>query len=115
MLPVLAASAPACVPRRRTSNAGIGTLFDAKPILGAQSGRVADHVRAKRADRVKLLVWDGSGLVLVWKQLQQGAFQWPPAGWLAAALGVCAILALPHAASATCRCTYVDGQQQLCD
>ncbi len=34
--------------------------------------------RAKRADRVKLLVWDGSGLVLVWKQLQQGAFQWPP-------------------------------------
>lgn len=34
--------------------------------------------RAKRADRVKLLVWDGSGLVLVWKQLQQGAFCWPP-------------------------------------
>ena len=27
--------------------------------------------RAKRADRIKLLVWDGSGLVLVWKQLQQ--------------------------------------------
>jgi transposase len=34
--------------------------------------------RAKRADRVKILVWDGSGLVLVWKQLQQGAFRWPP-------------------------------------
>lgn len=34
--------------------------------------------RAKRADRIKLLVWDGSGLVLVWKQLQQGAFRWPP-------------------------------------
>ncbi len=34
--------------------------------------------RARRADRVKLLVWDGSGLVLVWKQLQQGAFRWPP-------------------------------------
>ena len=34
--------------------------------------------RAKRADRVKLLVWDGSGLVLVWKQLQHGAFRWPP-------------------------------------
>ena len=33
--------------------------------------------RAKRADRVKLLVWDGSGLVLVWKQLQQGGFRWP--------------------------------------
>ncbi len=34
--------------------------------------------RAKRADRVKILVWDASGLVLVWKQLQQGAFRWPP-------------------------------------
>ena len=30
--------------------------------------------RAKGADRVKLLMWDGSGLVLMWKQLQQGAF-----------------------------------------
>ena len=34
--------------------------------------------RARRADRIKLLVWDGSGLVLVWKQLRQGAFHWPP-------------------------------------
>ena len=34
--------------------------------------------RSKRADRIKLLVWDGSGLVLVWKQLQQGGFRWPP-------------------------------------
>lgn len=34
--------------------------------------------RAKRGDRVKVLLWDGSGLVLVWKQLQQGAFRWPP-------------------------------------
>ena len=34
--------------------------------------------RAKRADRVKILVWDASGLLLVWKQLQQGAFRWPP-------------------------------------
>jgi transposase len=34
--------------------------------------------RSKRADKVKILVWDGSGLVLVWKQLQQGGFRWPP-------------------------------------
>ncbi len=34
--------------------------------------------RAKRADRLKLLVWDTSGLVLVWKELQQGFFRWPP-------------------------------------
>jgi len=34
--------------------------------------------RAKRADRIKLLVWDGTGLVLLWKRLEQGAFKWPP-------------------------------------
>ena len=34
--------------------------------------------RAKRSDRLKILVWDISGLVLVWKQLQQGSFRWPP-------------------------------------
>jgi transposase len=34
--------------------------------------------RSKRADRVKILVWDTSGLVLIWKQLQHGLFRWPP-------------------------------------
>jgi len=34
--------------------------------------------RAKRADRVKILLWDGSGLVLIWKQLQHSNFRWPP-------------------------------------
>jgi transposase len=34
--------------------------------------------RAKRADRVKILAWDGSGLVLFWKWLEHGAFKWPP-------------------------------------
>ena len=34
--------------------------------------------RAKRGDRIKILVWDTIGLVLVWKQLNQGAFRWPP-------------------------------------
>ena len=28
--------------------------------------------RCKRADRVKILVWDASGLVLVWKQRHAG-------------------------------------------
>ncbi len=34
--------------------------------------------RSRRADRVKLLFWDGSGLVLVWKCLEGGGFRWPP-------------------------------------
>ncbi len=34
--------------------------------------------RSKRADRVKVLAWDGSGLVLLWKRLEHGGFRWPP-------------------------------------
>ena len=34
--------------------------------------------RSKRADRVKLLAWDGSGMVLVTKWLHLGHFTWPP-------------------------------------
>jgi transposase len=34
--------------------------------------------RSKRADRIKIVAWDGSGLVLLWKRLEQGAFRWPP-------------------------------------
>lgn len=34
--------------------------------------------RAKRADRVKILLWDGSGLCLFQKHLEQGKFCWPP-------------------------------------
>jgi len=33
--------------------------------------------RAKRADRVKLIFWDGTGVVLVAKRLENGRFSWP--------------------------------------
>ena len=33
--------------------------------------------RSRRADRIKILLWDGSGLVLVWKQLEASTFRWP--------------------------------------
>jgi transposase len=33
--------------------------------------------RAKRADRVKLVFWDGTGVCLFAKRLEDGAFRWP--------------------------------------
>lgn len=33
--------------------------------------------RSKRADRLKMLYWDGSGLVMVYKRLEDHRFAWP--------------------------------------
>ena len=33
--------------------------------------------RSRRADRIKLIAWDGTGLVMLWKALDEGAFKWP--------------------------------------
>ena len=46
--------------------------------LGADPYSGAVYVfRAKRADRVKLIFWDGTGLCLFAKRLEDGKFQWP--------------------------------------
>lgn len=34
--------------------------------------------RSKRADRLKMIAWDGTGMVLVTKWLEEGRFTWPP-------------------------------------
>jgi transposase len=34
--------------------------------------------RSKRMDRVKLLWWDGTGICLMTKRLENGQFRWPP-------------------------------------
>jgi len=36
--------------------------------------------RAKRADRVKILVWDGTGLTMIYKRLEGAKFSWPEDG-----------------------------------
>ena len=78
-----------------TLPAGARVLLATKPVdfrrgahsLAALAAEVLDTdpfsgvvliFRSKRADRVKILVWDGSGLVLIWKQLEGRAFRWPP-------------------------------------
>jgi transposase len=46
--------------------------------MGADPFSGAVYVfRAKRADRVKLLFWEGTGVVLVAKRLEDGEFRWP--------------------------------------
>ena len=47
------------------------------PLIQSQITTQEQLFRSRRADRIKILVWDGSGLVLVWKQLEGGAFRWP--------------------------------------
>ena len=34
--------------------------------------------RSKRADRIKILAWDGTGLCLYSKRLENRGFTWPP-------------------------------------
>lgn len=34
--------------------------------------------RSKRADRIKILAWDGTGLWLYQKRLEKSRFVWPP-------------------------------------
>jgi len=34
--------------------------------------------RSKRMDRLKFVVWDGTGILLATKWLEEGRFHWPP-------------------------------------
>ena len=55
---------------------GLAALAQERLRLDPFSGVVLVF-RAKRADRVKILVWDGSGMTLAYKRLDDGKFVWP--------------------------------------
>jgi len=55
-----------------------GLAAAAQEILGLDPYSGAAFVfRAKRADRIKILVWDRTGLVLIHKRLEGSKFVWP--------------------------------------
>jgi transposase len=55
---------------------GLAALIAAEFRLEPYSG-VIYVFRSKRADRVKLLFWDGTGVCLFAKRLEDGKFRWP--------------------------------------
>ncbi len=52
--------------------AAVQEVLQLDPYCGA-----AFIFRAKRADRIKILIFDGSGSVLIYKRLEEGKFTWP--------------------------------------
>lgn len=58
---------------------GLSSLVERELRLDPFSGMLFVF-RARRTDRIKLLVWDGPGLVLVTKRLHDGKFRWPYPG-----------------------------------
>jgi len=55
---------------------GLAALVKAEMHADPFSGAVYVF-RAKRADRIKLIFWDGTGLCLYAKRLEDGQFRWP--------------------------------------
>ena len=60
----------------RKGHDGLAAVVQNELGLDPYSG-VAYVFRAKRADRIKVLWFDGTGLVLAYKRLEQGRFAWP--------------------------------------
>ncbi|MCL4143649.1 UNVERIFIED_CONTAM: hypothetical protein GTU68_067548 [Idotea baltica] len=60
----------------RKGHAGLSLVI--QTVLGRDPYSGAVFVfRSKRGDRIKILLWDQTGLVLVYKHLEGGQFQWP--------------------------------------
>jgi len=61
----------------RTGMDGLAALVQQKLRSDPFCGEVFVF-RSKRMDRVKIVVWDGTGLCLFMKRLERGRFTWPP-------------------------------------
>ncbi len=60
----------------RKGHAGLSLVVQS--VLGQDPFSGAVFVfRSKRGDQMKCLVWDGSGLALIYKKLEGSAFRWP--------------------------------------
>lgn len=60
----------------RKGHDGLAAVVQKELGLNPQSG-IAIVFRSKRGDRIKVLYWDGSGIVLTYKRLEEGKFAWP--------------------------------------
>jgi transposase len=60
----------------RKGHDGLAAVVQNELGLDPHSGIIVVF-RAKRGDRIKVLLWDGSGLVMTYKRLEQGKFAWP--------------------------------------
>ena len=60
----------------RKGHDGLAAVVQEQLGLDPHSG-VAVVFRSKRGDRIKVLYWDGSGIVLTYKRLEEGKFAWP--------------------------------------
>ena len=59
----------------RKGHDGLASMAQAELGFAPKAG-VMVVFRSKRGDRVKVLFWDGSGIVMIYKRLEQGAFAW---------------------------------------
>ena len=72
-LPILIATRPVDF---RCGHQALALMVQTELKLDPHSG-VTVIFRSKRGDRLKILVWDGTGMVLIYKILEQGSFAWP--------------------------------------
>lgn len=65
---------------------GLSQLVGAKYQLNPYEKDILFLFCGKKCDRIKALLWEGTGFLLLYKRLEDGAFAWPRSGDEAAAL-----------------------------